>query len=108
MRKRSKLTKKYYNDPIDHNKCLMVNAVNECTRLIKTHKERNLIRMSVNLEDPSTAPKTNWSILNNFLRNEKIPIMQPLPVNGRVAKILQIFPRIPNFLIHILLLNVLQ
>ena len=42
----------------------MVNAANECSRLIIAHKERNLIRMSVKLEDPSTAPKTNWSILN--------------------------------------------
>ena len=33
-KKRSKLTKKYYDDPTDHNKNLLVNTANEGTRLI--------------------------------------------------------------------------
>ena len=34
LKKRSKLTKIYYNGPTDHNKNLLVNMVNKCTRLI--------------------------------------------------------------------------
>ena len=66
LKKRSKLTKKYYYDPTDHNKNLMVNAANECTRRTIAAKEKNLIRLSTKLEDPSAAPKTCWSILNRF------------------------------------------
>ena len=33
-KKRSKLTKKYYDDPTDHNKNLLFNTANEGTRLI--------------------------------------------------------------------------
>ena len=41
LRKRWKLTKKYYNDPTDHNKNLQVNMTNECTRLIIVGKEKD-------------------------------------------------------------------
>ena len=58
LKKKSKLTKKYYNGLTDHNKKLVVNTANECTRLIIAAKEKNLIRLSAKLEDPSTAPKT--------------------------------------------------
>ena len=57
LKKRSKFTKKYYNDPTDHNKNLMVNATNECTRLIIAAKEKNLIRLGARLEDLSTVPQ---------------------------------------------------
>ena len=70
LKKRLKLTKKYYNDPTDHNKNLLVNTANECTRFIIAAKQKNIIRLSANLEDPSTASKTNWSILNGFLSNK--------------------------------------
>ena len=63
LKKRSKLN----NDHTNYNKNLMVNAANECTRLIRAaKKKKNLIRLSAKLEDPSTAPKTYWSILNRF------------------------------------------
>ena len=39
LKKRSKLTEKYYNDLTDHNKNLLVNTANECTRLIIAAKE---------------------------------------------------------------------
>ena len=58
MKKRSKLTKKYYNDPKGHNKNLLVNTTNECTRLIIAAKEKNLIRLSAKLEDPNTVSRT--------------------------------------------------
>ena len=40
LKKRSNLTKKYYNDPTYRNKNLMVDAVYECTRLIIAAKEK--------------------------------------------------------------------
>ena len=85
LKKRSKLTKKYYNDLTDHNKNLMVDTANEYIRLTIAAKEKNLIRLSAELEDPSTAPKTYWSILNRFLSNKKIPIIPPLLVDDRVV-----------------------
>ena len=39
--------------------------------------------MSKKLNDPSTAPKSYWSILNWFLNNKKIPI-PPIFYNGKV------------------------
>ena len=56
LKKRLKLTKKYYNDPTDHNKNLLVNTANKCTRLIIAAKEKNRIRLSAKLEDLSTGP----------------------------------------------------
>ena len=61
LKKRSKHIKKYYNEPTDHIKNLVVNTENECTRLIISAKEKNLIRLNAKLEDHSTAPKTYWS-----------------------------------------------
>ena len=40
-------------------------------------------RMTNKLNDPKAAPKTYWSILNNFLYNKKIPAIPPLLVNGK-------------------------
>ena len=67
LEKRSKLTKKYYNEPTDHSKNFMVNMANKCTRLITAAKEKNLIQMSAKLEDPNAALKTYCFILNKFL-----------------------------------------
>ena len=85
LNKRSKLTKKYHNDPTDHNKNLMINTTNECARLIIAAKKTHLIRLSAKLEDPSTVPKTYWSILNRFLSDMKIPKISPILVNDRVV-----------------------
>ena len=65
LKERLKLTKKYYKDSN-----LLFNTANECTRFIIAAKQKNIIRLSANLEDPSTASKTNWSILNGFLSNK--------------------------------------
>ena len=85
MKKRSKVTKKYYSDPTDCYKTLLDNTVNECTILIAVSKDRKLIQLNAELEDPSTAPKTYWSILNRFLSNKKITIMPPILVNDMVV-----------------------
>ena len=79
------LKKKYYHDPTDINKNLMVSTANECTRLIIVAKEKRLTRLSAKLEDPSTAPKTNRSILNRLLSNKKLPIIPTILVDDRVV-----------------------
>ena len=85
LKKRSKFIKKYYNDPADHNKNLMVSTANECTRLIIAAEEKHLTRLIAKLEDPSTASKTYWSILNRFLSNKKLSIIPPILVDDRFA-----------------------
>ena len=58
LRKISKLTKKYDNNPTDHHKNSMVSTANEFPRLIIAAKEKpkDLTRLSAKLEDPSTQP----------------------------------------------------
>ena len=51
LKKRSKLIKKYYNDPTDHNKNLMVITANKCTSVIIAAKEKHLTQLSAKLED---------------------------------------------------------
>ena len=85
LEEKSKIIKKYYSDPTDHYKTLMLSTANECTRFIIAAKEKHLTRLSVKLEDPSTAPKTYWSILNRFLSNKKLPIIPPILVDDRVV-----------------------
>ena len=63
----------------------IVSTTNECIRLIMAAKENNLTRLSAKLGDPSTAPKTYWSILNRFLSNKKLPIIPPILVDDRVV-----------------------
>ena len=85
LKKRLKLTKKYYNDPTDHNENLLVNTANKCTRLIVAAKEKNCIQLSAKLEDLSTVPKTYWSILNRFLSNKKITFIPPILVDDKIV-----------------------
>ena len=40
--------------------------------------------MSKKLNNPETAPKTYWKILNRFLSNKKKPSIPPLSVNGEI------------------------
>ena len=85
LKKRSKLAKKHYNNPTSHNKDMLVNTVTECPRLIIEAKEKNVTRLSAQLEDSNAAPKTYWSILNRFLHNKKIANIPPILVNGEVV-----------------------
>ena len=48
-------------------------------------QKKNLIRLSAKPEDPNTAPKTYWSILNGFLSNKKIPNIPPILADGKVV-----------------------
>ena len=43
-----------------------------------------MLSMSKKLNDPSTAPKSYWSILNWFLSNKEIPSIHPISHDGKV------------------------
>ena len=47
-------------------------------------KDKYIVKMSEKLNDPITAPKTYWKIINRFLSNKKIPGIPPLLVNGEI------------------------
>ena len=50
LKKRSKFTEEYFNDPTDHNRNVVLNTPNEYTRLMMTAKEKSLIRLSAKRE----------------------------------------------------------
>ena len=82
VREGSKMTKKYYKyrkmkSDLDE----LQEKTDERTNLILDAKEKYVRCMSIKLNDPLTAPKTYWSILNRFLSNRKIPAIQLLLVN---------------------------
>ena len=46
--------------------------------LIANLKNKYYSKVAKNLLDPSTSPKTYWSILKTFLNNKKIPVIPPI------------------------------
>ena len=84
LRKRSRLTKRYYANPTDYNKEMLLHQVSECTKLIVEAKDKHLAKLSSKLDNPDTAPKTYWSIINRFLNNKKIPIIPPVLFEGKL------------------------
>ena len=85
MKKRSKLTKRYYSNPTANDKEALDFQAKEYTSLIIESKERFITKMSAKLGNPKTVPKTYWSIINNFLSNKKTPIIPPVLVNGELV-----------------------
>ena len=74
LKQRSKLTKMFYKNGqrnSDHIKSLEKSE--ECTSLISEAKENYILKKTSKLEDPNTASKSYWSILNRFLYNKKTP-----------------------------------
>ena len=66
--KNSKLTKTYYKNgqqKIDYYKVLEKSA--DCTKKIAQAKNDYINKMTDNLQNPSTAPKTYWAILSRLL-----------------------------------------
>ena len=45
---------------------------------IEASKERYYSRLSMKLMEPSTSPKTYWSVLKSFRNNKKIPCIPPI------------------------------
>ena len=106
IKERSYLTKTYYKygkRKSDFEK-LIVKA-NECEEIVSAAKDKYIIQICEKLNDPITAPKTYWKIINRFLNNKKIPAIPPLLING---EIIQNFLKKHLFLINVLRLNVLH
>ena len=85
LRKRVKLTELFYKNPSDLLKVLPMSKSTECSNLIVTAKENYQKKMVEKLDNPFTAPKPYWSILNNFLGKRKSPNVPPLIVNNFVV-----------------------
>ena len=85
VRKRAKLTKLFYKNPSDSLKVLLMSKSIECSNLIVTAKENYHKKVAEKLDNPFTAPKTYWSILNKFLGKRKTPNIPPLRVNDVVV-----------------------
>ena len=62
----------------------MQEKTDEYAVLILDATEKYVRCMSNKLNDPLTAPKTYWSILNRFLNNTKTPAIPPPLVNGDI------------------------
>ena len=106
IKERSYLTKTYYKygkRKSDIEKLIV--KTNECEEIVSAAKDKYIIQICEKLNDPITAPKTYWKIINRFLNNKKIPTIPPLLVNG---EIIQNFLKKHLFLINVLRLNVLH
>ena len=85
LSKRYSLTKRYYvNDQVQSDYNLLLNHSKKCRGMILCAKNEHTMRMSKNLNDPSTAAKSYWSILNWLLNNKKILSIPPIFHNGKV------------------------
>ena len=47
-------------------------------------KDKYIKQMCEKLNDPLTAPKTYWKILNRLLNNKKVPAIPPLLFDGEI------------------------
>ena len=106
IKERSYLTKTYYKygkRKSDIEKLIV--KTNECEEIVSAAKDKYIIQICEKLNDPITAPKTYWKIINRFLNNKKIPAIPPLLING---EIIQNFLKKHLFLINVLRLNVLH
>ena len=85
LKEQSYLTKTYYKygkKKSDFEKLIV--KTNECKTIILAAKDEYIIQMCEKLNDPITAPKTYWTIINRFLDNKKIPAIPPLLGNGEI------------------------
>ena len=80
LKERSYLTKTYYK----HGERKSDVKTNECTETISAAKDKYIVKMCEKLNDPITAPKTYWKIINRFLSNKKNPAIPALLVNGEI------------------------
>ena len=85
LKERSKLTKKYYkNGNMESDFHKVIAKSNECTEAISAAKDKYIKQMCQKLNDPLTAPKTYWKILNRLLSNKKVPAIPPLLFDGKI------------------------
>ena len=71
LKKRSKLSKKYYANPSISKKEELNSCTKYCSEIITDAKDKFLNRLSVKLDDPNTSAKPYWPIINNFLQSKK-------------------------------------
>ena len=76
LKKRSKLTSRYQNKPLSYNQEALLNQARECTAFTKA-KERHIAKMSAKADNPETAQKTYWSIINKFLNTKNVFFIPP-------------------------------
>ena len=60
---------------------IMSKLSEDLTNAITNSKLAYYRRIASKLNDPSTAPKTYWSILKSFVNGKKIPLIPPILVN---------------------------
>ena len=63
---------------------MKLHQVSECTKLMIEAKDKHLANLSSKLDNPDTAPKTYWSIINRCLNNKNIPIIPPVFHEGEL------------------------
>ena len=54
--------------------------------MILSAKNECMLRMNKKPNDPSTARKSYWAILNWFLNNKKIPSIHSIFHNGKIKR----------------------
>ena len=72
LKERSYLTKTYYKygkRKPDFEKLIV--KTNECQEIISAAKDKYIIQMYEKLNDPITATKIYWKMINRFLNNKK-------------------------------------
>ena len=67
---------------IDQVKALKKSA--KCTKEICEVKKKFILKMTSKLEDPNTAQKAYWTILNHLPYNKKIPAIPALLADDKV------------------------
>ena len=72
IKERSYLTKTYYKyDKRKSDIEKLIVKTNECEEIVSAAKDKYIIQICEKLNDPITAPKTYWKIINRFLNNKK-------------------------------------
>ena len=74
LKERPKFTKKYYkNGNMKSDLDKVIAKSNEYTEAISAAKDKYITQMCEKLNDPLTAPKTYWEILNHLVVTKKVP-----------------------------------
>ena len=84
-KKRTKHTKRFIKKSTDDNKDILNNQANKFTGLIIQAKEKHVAKMSAQLDNLKTAPKTYWSIISRFLNRRKMPAIPPILADGKLV-----------------------
>ena len=67
-------------------------------QIISFSKAKYHERLPIKLNDPKTAPKTYWSILETFANGSKIPLMPALLVNNEFVTKFLVQANLVNYL----------